>query len=115
MSGVFIELYLHEDVNALVRNLPHARGFDAMTTTQAGQAGRTDAQQLAYAPAHRRTLVTHNRVHFESLALEYFTTGQKHSGIIIAVQRPPQQIVQRLLVILNQVAADEMENQLRYV
>ena len=115
MNGIFIELYLDEDVNVVVRDLLRAQGFNAITATQAGQGGRTDAEQLAFAASHRRALVTHHRVHFESLALEYFTTGQKHWGIIIAVQRPPEQIVQRWLVILNQVTTDEMENQVRYL
>ncbi len=115
MNRVFIELYLDEDVNVAVRDLLHARGFNVITTTQAGQAGRTDTEQLAYAASHRRALVTHNRVHFEALALEYFTTGKNHWGITIAVQRPPEQIVERLLAILNQITADEMENQVRFI
>jgi hypothetical protein len=35
--------------------------------------------------------------------------------VILAVCRPPQSILQRLLAILNQVTADEMENQVRYI
>jgi hypothetical protein len=31
-----------------------------------------------------------------------------HYGVIFAVRRSPQEIAQRLLVILNQVTADEM-------
>ncbi|MGO9273731.1 MAG: DUF5615 family PIN-like protein [Terriglobia bacterium] len=115
MNRVFIELYLDEDVNVVVRDLLSSRGFDVVTTRDAGQIGRSDAEQLAYAAREGRTIVTHNRVHFESLALEYFTAGQRHAGIIIAVQRPPQQIAQRLLAILNQTTADEMENQVRYI
>jgi len=36
-------------------------------------------------------------------------------GIIIAVRRPPYEIVRRLSLILNQVTADEIQNQLRYI
>jgi hypothetical protein len=38
-----------------------------------------------------------------------------HYGVIFAVRRSPQEIAQRLLVILNQVTADEMQNQVRYI
>jgi hypothetical protein len=38
-----------------------------------------------------------------------------HYGVIFAVRRSPQEIAQRLLVILNQVRADEMQNQVRYI
>ena len=36
-------------------------------------------------------------------------------GVILAVRRPPQAITQRLLAVLNQVTADEMENQVLYI
>jgi ribulose bisphosphate carboxylase small subunit len=35
--------------------------------------------------------------------------------VIFAVRRPPQEIAQRLLAILNQIASDEMQNQVRYI
>jgi hypothetical protein len=54
-------------------------------------------------------------VDFERLAAQYFTTGQTHCGIIIAVRRSPYQIVRRLMELLNHVTADEIENQLRYI
>jgi hypothetical protein len=63
----------------------------------------------------QRALLTHNRTDFEALAQQYFAAGQVHYGIIVAVRRPPQAITRRLLTILNQVTADEMENQLRYI
>ncbi len=34
-----------------------------------------------------------------------------HYGVIFAVRRSPQEIAQRLLAILNQVTAEEMQNQ----
>jgi len=64
VSGLFIRLYLDEDVNVLVADLLSARGFDALTVRDAGQLQASD-------------------------------------------------IAQRLLSILNQVTADEMENQVR--
>jgi hypothetical protein len=62
-----------------------------------------------------RALVTHNRADFEQLALDYFESGRKHFGIILAVRRPVHEITRRLLTILNQVTADEMMNQIRYI
>ncbi|MEG3841763.1 DUF5615 family PIN-like protein [Microcoleus sp. herbarium14] len=70
---------------------------------------------LAEAVSQRRTLVTHNRSDFEKLIQAYFDTSRTHYGVILAFRRPPQEIAQRLLVILNQVTADEMENQVRYI
>lgn len=115
MTRLFIELYLDEDVSVLVADLVRARGFVASTTQESGQLARSDAEQLKYAASQRKTLLTHNRADFEALARQYFSTGQAHHGIIIAVRRTPYEIVQRLLTILNQVTADEMQNQLRYI
>lgn len=115
MSHLFICLYLDEDVNVLVANLLSARGFDVLTVRDAGQLQASDENQLAYAIEQKRALVTHNRSDFEELIQTYFATGRKHHGVILAVRRPPQEIAQRLLAILNQVTADEMEDQVRYI
>jgi len=115
MSNVFIRLYLDEDVNVMIADLLKARGFDSLTVRDAGRLSASDEEQLAYAVSQKRTLVTHNRTDFEELTQIYFNTEQKHCGVIFAVRRPPQEIAQRLLVILNQVTADEMENQVRYI
>jgi predicted nuclease of predicted toxin-antitoxin system len=115
VSSLFIRLYLDEDVNVLVADLLKARGFDAITARDAEQLQVSDAEQLAYAISQARTLVTHNRTDFEALIQTYFEAEQMHDGVILAVRRPPQEISQRLLVILNQVTADEMRNQVRYI
>jgi len=112
---LFIELYLDEDVSAHVAAILRARGFVVTTTRDAGQLGHGDAEQLEYAVSKRKTLLTHNRSDFESLARQYFLTGRAHYGLIIAVRHPPSEIVRRLLIVLNQVTADEMNNQIRYI
>lgn len=115
MSKIFICLYLDEDVNVLVADLLKARGFDAITARDARQLHATDAEQLMYAVSEERTLVTQNRTDFEKLVQDYFAYGQMHCGVIFAVRRSPQEIGQRLLAILNQVTAEEMQNQVRYI
>lgn len=115
MNSVFIRLYLDEDVNVLVADLLKARGFDAITARDAGKLRATDEEQLAFAVSQQRTLITHNRTDFEELVQVYFDTEQVHYGVIFAVRRSPNDIAQRLMVILNHVTADEMENQVRYI
>jgi predicted nuclease of predicted toxin-antitoxin system len=115
VKGLFIELYLDEDVSVLVADLLRARGFSAITTREAGRSGSSDQEQLAYAAGHRKVLLTHNRAHFEVLARRYYAAGQSHCGIIIATRHSPYEIVRRLLVILNSVTADEMEHAIVYI
>lgn len=115
MSDLFIGLYLDEDVNVLVAALLRSRGYVAQTTREARRLTASDDDQLSYATAQHRALLSHNRAVFESLHAHYLTSGQHHNGIILAVRRPPHEIAQRLLSILDQVTADEMRDQLRYV
>lgn len=115
MSKLFIELYLDEDVAVLVADLVRARGYSALTTREAKQLQQSDAVQLEFAVNNQRVFLTHNRADFEKLAQEYYEKGQDHYGIIIAVRHPPYEIARRLLIILDQVTADEMKNQVRYI
>ena len=115
MNQLFIEFYLDEDVDVLIADLLRARGFKATTTQEAGQLGSSDVEQLAYAGKMQRAFFTHNRGDFERLVEECFTSGKERYGIIIAVRRSPYEVVRRLLVILNNVMADEMKNQVRYI
>ena len=112
---LFIELYLDEDVSVLVARLVRSQGFVATTVMDEGQTGKTDAEQLVYAISRRKTSLTHNRADFEALGRQNAETGQLHCGIIIATRQTPHEITRRLLAILNDVTADEMENQLRYI
>lgn len=115
MSRLFIELYLDEDVSVLVAELLRARGFSVQTTREVSHMGAADDEQLIYAVSQRRALLTHNRDDFARLAQEYFEGGRSHYGVIVAVRRPPHEIVRRLLLILNQTTSDEMENQVIYI
>ncbi|NJL21388.1 MAG: DUF5615 family PIN-like protein [Leptolyngbyaceae cyanobacterium SM1_3_5] len=115
MIDIFIHAYLDEDVDVLVASLLRSRGFEATTAQQAGQLGKTDVEQLEYAVSQRAAIPTHNRTDFENLAKEYFEQERMHYGIIVAVRNPYQEVVRRLLAILNSTTADEMENQILYV
>ena len=58
MSKIFISLYLDEDVNVILADLVKARNFEATTAQKAGQLGKTDEEQLAYAVSQGLTLLT---------------------------------------------------------
>jgi hypothetical protein len=115
VTSLFIDLYLDEDVDVLLAELLRARGFSVATTLEAGQLGASDADQLVYAVSRQTTFLTHNRADFDELARAYLATGKPHYGIIVAVRRPVYEIARRLLLLLNQVTADEIRNQTRYI
>jgi predicted nuclease of predicted toxin-antitoxin system len=115
VKGLFIELYLDEDVTVLLASLLQAHGFDVETARGANQLGRTDEEQLAFAAEKNRAIVTHNRADFEALAQAYYEAGRTYYGIIIVVRRSPYESLRRLLVILDEITAIEMQNQLVYI
>lgn len=115
MTGLHVRLYLDEDVSVVVARILLSHGHQATTTLTAGRLGSSDSDQLEFATSRHQVIVTHNRIHFESLAQEYFAQGRDHAGIIIAVRRTPSELAKRLLAILDQRTSDEMCNQVVYV
>jgi predicted nuclease of predicted toxin-antitoxin system len=115
MSRLFISLYLDEDVSVLIAKLLRARAYIALTTQEAGQIGKSDAEQLSFATSRQLAILSHNRADFEILAKEFISAGKNHCGIIIAVRRSPYEIARRLLLLLDSVTAEEMDNQLLYI
>lgn len=115
MSGSWVELNLDEDVDPLLGKLIKARGYHYKTTMESGMIGATDSAQLTFACQEGRTIMTHNRAHFETLAAEFFDSGRMHPGIIIAVRRPPHQLARRLLAILGSTTREAIKNQLIYI
>ena len=113
--SLFIQLYLDEDVDVLVADLLRARGFEATTTRDAGRTGATDAEQLAFAVERRLALLSHTRRDFEKLASSYARDGERYHGLILAARRSPYDLARRVLTILDNVTAEEMENLIRYV
>ena len=115
MSELFLRLYLDEDVSTLLAALLQSRGYEVLTTRDAGRLGSSDAEQLAFAADQGRTIVTHNRPDYDALATDYIAGGQHHAGIICAVRRPVPELARRLLQILDTVTADEMRDLLLYI
>lgn len=51
------------------------RGYDAIHVLDAGRAGKSDAEQLAYAVSRQRAILTHNVRHFRLLNQKYHEEG----------------------------------------
>ncbi|HEY1014435.1 MAG TPA: DUF5615 family PIN-like protein [Herpetosiphonaceae bacterium] len=115
MSDLFIHVYLDEDVDVLIAELLRRQGFAATTTQEAGHSEWSDDEQLAYAAANGMAILTHNRNDFQRRADAYFAQGRGHAGIIIAIRRPAYEVASRVIAVLNQLTADEMQNQVAYV
>ena len=111
-----ILLYLDEDAQrtTLVRAL-RARQFDVLTVNEAKLTGVSDAEQLAFAAAQMRTVLTFNRGDFINLHTQYVHQHRTHSGIIVSDQLEIGVIVRRLLRLLDSRTAEDMRNWLEFL
>jgi hypothetical protein len=114
-SSLFIRLYVDEDVHESIASELRRRGYDVLNTREVNQRGLSDAEQLAYAAAENRTLFSFNAADYIALHKKYLDQGREHAGIIISNQIPIGETVRRILILLNQVSADEMRTQLRWL
>lgn len=77
--------------------------------------GKSDDDQMLCAVSLHRAILTHNRADFESQHRDFVEKGLTHYGIIIAKRRKDTEVVAKILALLDDVTADEMKNQLRYI
>jgi hypothetical protein len=105
-------LYLDEDVAGAVAAGLRRRGYDVVTTLEAGRAGSTDEEQLHFAVSGRRTLFSFNRGDFANLHAEMVGRGMHHFGIVLSKQVPVGVTVGRLSEWLARTNADDVRDQL---
>jgi predicted nuclease of predicted toxin-antitoxin system len=76
-----LKFYSNENFPIEMVNLLRGRGYDVLTSYEAGQANQKipDDEVLMYATNAGRTVITENRQDFMNL---YFTTSN-HAGIVI--------------------------------
>lgn len=111
---IFATLYTDEDMSALVATLLRSRGLDVTTVPEQGTLGKTDREQLEFATSLGRCILTHNRIDFERLHLQYLEDGRQHSGIVVVPQKNAYEVARRIGILVSALMADEMMNQLLY-
>lgn len=107
-----VKLYLDEDVRPLLARVLRDRGIDCLSTHEAGNLERTDAEQLAFASSQGRTLVTFNVKDFVPLARVYAEAGRHHSGMILSDHPPFGTLLRRLLLLLRGVGDQDLSDRL---
>ena len=103
-------LYLDADVHPIVARILRDRGFDALSAHEAGRHQASDREQLHFAVAHGRTLVTFNVVDFVREARVYAQEGRDHCGIIVSDQLEIGELVRRITKVLGRFSAADMIN-----
>ena len=110
MHSFYIQVYTDEDMYGTLARALRERGYDALSTPEAENTGQTDDEQLRYAIAQQRAIVTFNVADFVQLHTEYLHANIAHCGIIVSKRVPIGEVVKRMLHLLNSLTADEMRN-----
>lgn len=111
-----VRLYLDEDTisRSLIKAL-RARNVDIVSAHEVGFVSVADEAHLAYATEMERTVFTFNTRDFVQLHGVWLREGRRHAGIIVSDQVHVGQIVRRLLKLLDDRSAQEMENWLEFL
>ena len=116
MSDVRLDVDEDAGENAVVEGL-RARGFDLLTTIEAGKCGASDRDQLAFSLQQGRAIYTFNVGDFARLHRDYLSQGVDHHGIIVL---PDQRCsigekIRRVAQFVSSVTAKEMVNRMEYL
>lgn len=105
-----IALLLDEDVRLMLGEILRQRGYDVIHVLEAGRAGKSDPDQLAYAVSQQRAILTHNIRDYRLLDIKYHEEGKDHFGILLSDQIPLRDLLRRALHFLGRHTAEEVKN-----
>ena len=111
LEPLFVRLYLDRHIMTRLAVDLRGRGYDVLTTEEAGKDRAADEEQLAFATVERRAIVTFNIRHFAPLHEAWQAAGRPHAGIIVSQQLGSRQygwLLQRMLRLVNHFTAEEM-------
>lgn len=78
-----MRFFLDEDLNPKVAVIGRGIGLNVISAHEVRRKGLDDREQLEFAAAQRRILVTRNRDDFIRLTISFYQSGASHPGILI--------------------------------
>lgn len=111
LEGLFVRLYFDRHIMTRLAVDLRGRGYDVLTTEEAGKDTAADKEQLDFATAEKRAILTFNIRDFAPLHEEWQAAGLPHAGIIVSQQLGSRHyglLLQRMLRLLNHFTASEM-------
>ena len=113
-----IRFFFDEHVPAADADALRARGIDVVTTDEAGRLRYPDDDQLRFATANGRVMVTHDSDYL-ALAAQFLAAGEAFAGV--AYSHPNKYLhdigglVRALHLIHGAMTPDEMKNHVEYL
>jgi hypothetical protein len=106
-----IKFYLDEHIHGAVAEGLRHRGMDVLTVQEADRAGLSDSEQLAFALAAHRVVVT-----MDSDFLDLATQGIPHAGIAYANRkRSVGDLIASLMLVHDVLSPGEMLDHVEYL
>ena len=105
-----IKLYLDEDVHKKIATALRLKGYDVISAHEVQKHSLSDDQQLEYAIAEGRAILTFNVGDFNRLHNEYIKSGKNHFGILLSKQIPISETIKRLVKFLYAHSSEEIRN-----
>lgn len=113
-----IALYLDEDVPPLVAKLLQAEEYDVISAHEVGILGKDDEEQLQYAAASRRAILTFNQKHFRPFYDQWWSLGRTHNGIVLSREYKLDEVGELVRLIRNLIVRNnpaDLANSLVYL
>ena len=95
-----MKLFLDEDISPKVAVILRKKGVDALSAHESGMLEASDEEQLAFAVADERAMVTRNRDDFITLTVQFFEDLKPHKGLIIVPHTIPGSEFSKLAALL---------------
>jgi hypothetical protein len=105
-----VKLYVDADITPKLARALRERGHEVLSAHEAGNADASDNEQMAYAVAEGRALLTCNAGDFTTIFEDYWYADCEHSGVIVSEQLELGEMIRRVVRLLDAVDADEMRN-----
>ncbi|HLG17762.1 MAG TPA: DUF5615 family PIN-like protein [Blastocatellia bacterium] len=109
------KLHLNEHLSPRLATELRTRGFDVTSSRDSSLLSKDDEEQMAFAVAEQRAMVTFNFSDFVSIHTKYMAEGRQHWGIILSTQETTGVLLHRLLGLLNSLHAEDLINQIRWL
>src|SRR5256885_13739551 len=88
---LFVRLYLDRHIKTRLAADLRGHGFDVLTTQEAHRDTANDEDQLQFATAGNRTILTFNIRDFAPLHEQWTAANRSHAGIILSRQLDSRQ------------------------
>jgi predicted nuclease of predicted toxin-antitoxin system len=113
LEALFVRLYFDRHIMTRLAVDLRGRGYDVLTTEEAGKDTASDEEQLDFATAENRSILTFNIRDFAPFHETWQATSRPHAGIIVSQQLGSRQyglLLQRMLRLLNHFTAEQMRD-----